>query len=40
MARESKANIKRVNSRSLKAYTELPALVGGHHRSNILTDQP
>jgi hypothetical protein len=39
MARESKANIKRVNSRPLKAYTELPALVGGH-RSNILTDQP
>jgi hypothetical protein len=39
MAREAKANIKRINSRPMRAYTELPGLVGGH-RSNILTDQP
>lgn len=40
MAVDAKANIKRVNAPLMKAYTELQALVGGRHRSNIITDQP
>lgn len=36
--REARAGIKRVNSRPMKAYTELPALIGGGS-SNIITDQ-
>lgn len=39
MAMESKASIKRINSRPIKAYTELARLLG-QRRSNILTDQP
>lgn len=36
MATESKASIKRINSRPIKAYTELPRLIG-RQRSNIIT---
>jgi hypothetical protein len=39
IARETKNNIKRMNSTPLKAYTELPYLVGTY-RSNIITDEP
>lgn len=39
MARESRAGIKRINMRPLKAHTELPALLGGG-RSNIITNSP
>ena len=36
LAISSKASVKRVNSKPIKAYTELPYLVGGY-RSNIIT---
>jgi hypothetical protein len=39
IARETKNNIKRMNSTTIKAYTELPILVG-QYRSNIITDEP
>ena len=39
MANTSLAGIKKTNSRPVKLYTELPALVGSG-RSNIITDQP
>ena len=39
MARTTKANIKRVNARPVKAYTELSALIGSD-RGNIITGQP
>lgn len=38
MATDSKANIKRANSRPIVAVTELPMLVGSH-RSHIISDQ-
>jgi hypothetical protein len=37
LARISKANIKRTNMRPMKAYTELPALLGQSCQSNILS---
>lgn len=39
MATDSKANIKRANSRPIRATTDV-ALMVGHRRSNIITDQP
>lgn len=39
MALQTMAALKKINGRPIKAYTELPYLVG-NYRSNILTDQP
>jgi hypothetical protein len=39
IAKETKNNIKRMNSQAIKAYTELPILIGVY-RSNIITDEP
>lgn len=40
LATDSKAGIKRINGKPIKAYTELPYLVGGTRHANIETDAP